>query len=126
MLDIHCVKQGTPSIHPIRGDESTRAGTQVALRLCVRAPFTLAGFARTIERAGIEAHLASSVIRTRCVMPADMRSPTRDTKHAPCKFTWDTATFNTLCATPNYHRRALRTSGANSLATATWCRIEAP
>src|SRR5262249_1209113 len=105
---------------------STRARTQVALRLCVRAPFTPAGFARTIERAGIEAKFSFKghphMLRHACgYAPANAGH-----KRAPCKFTWDTATFNTPCATPNYHRRALRTSSANSLATATWCRIEAP
>ena len=63
-LHVRRVKQGTPSTHPIRGDELR------ALRRLQReqdpkspfvftsergAPFTTAGFARMVERAGVEA-----------------------------------------------------------------------
>lgn len=63
-LHVRRVKQGTPSVHPIVGDELR------ALRRLQReqepkspfvftsergAPFTTAGFARMIERAGVEA-----------------------------------------------------------------------
>jgi len=66
-LHVRRVKQGTPSTHPILGDELR------ALRRLQReqepkssfvftsergAPFTTAGFARMIERAGAEARLA--------------------------------------------------------------------
>jgi type 1 fimbriae regulatory protein FimB/type 1 fimbriae regulatory protein FimE len=66
-LHVRRVKQGSPSVHPILGDELR------ALRRLQReqeprspfvftsergAPFTTAGFARMIERAGIEAKLA--------------------------------------------------------------------
>jgi integrase len=66
-LHVRRVKQGTPSTHPISGDELR------ALRRLQReqepkspfvftsergAPFTTAGFARMIERAGAEARLA--------------------------------------------------------------------
>ena len=66
-LHVRRVKQGTPSTHPILGDELR------ALRRLQReqkpksafvftsergAPFSPAGFARMIERAGIEAKLA--------------------------------------------------------------------
>ena len=65
-LHVRRVKQGTPSIHPILGDELR------ALRRLQReqeaispfvftsergAPFTTAGFARIVERAGVEANL---------------------------------------------------------------------
>jgi len=65
-LHVRRVKQGTSSVHPIRGDELR------ALRRLQRAqqpaspfvftsergaPFTTAGFARMVERAGIEANL---------------------------------------------------------------------
>ncbi len=65
-LHVRRVKQGSPSVHPILGDELR------ALRRLQRdqeprspfvftsergAPFTTAGFARMIERAGIEAKL---------------------------------------------------------------------
>jgi integrase len=69
-LHVRRVKQGTPSTHPILGDELR------ALRRLQRdqepkshfvftsergAPFTTAGFARMIERAGIEAKLGFKV-----------------------------------------------------------------
>jgi len=65
-LHVRRVKKGTSSVHPIRGDELR------ALRRLQRvqqpaspfvftsergAPFTTAGFARMVERAGIEAKL---------------------------------------------------------------------
>jgi type 1 fimbriae regulatory protein FimB/type 1 fimbriae regulatory protein FimE len=65
-LAVRRVKKGTPATHPIRGDELR------ALRKLQReqeprspfvftsergAPFTTAGFARMIERAGVEAKL---------------------------------------------------------------------
>jgi type 1 fimbriae regulatory protein FimB/type 1 fimbriae regulatory protein FimE len=69
-LHVRRVKQGTPSVHPIAGDELR------ALRRLQReqepkspfvftsergAPFTTAGFARMVERAGIEANLGFKV-----------------------------------------------------------------
>ena len=66
-LHVRRVKQGTPSTHPILGDELR------ALRRLQReqeprspfmftsergAPFSTAGFARMVERAGREANLA--------------------------------------------------------------------
>jgi integrase len=69
-LHLRRVKQGTPSVHPILGDELR------ALRRLQReqvpkspfvftsergAPFTTAGFARMVERAGIEARLGFKV-----------------------------------------------------------------
>jgi integrase len=66
-LHVRRVKQGTPATHPILGDELR------ALRKLLReqdptspyvftsergAPFSTAGFARMIERAGVEAKLA--------------------------------------------------------------------
>ena len=66
-LHIRRVKQGTPSVHPMAGDELR------ALRRLQReqepnvftsergAPFTTAGFARMVERAGIGAGLGFKV-----------------------------------------------------------------
>ena len=66
-LHVRRVKQGTPATHPLRGDELR------ALRRLQReqepkspfvftsertSPFTTAGFARMIERAGVEARFA--------------------------------------------------------------------
>ena len=65
-LHVRRVKKGTPSTHPILGDElralrrlQREQAAQVALRvhLGAGAPFTTAGFARMVERAGSEAKL---------------------------------------------------------------------
>jgi type 1 fimbriae regulatory protein FimB/type 1 fimbriae regulatory protein FimE len=71
-LHVRRVKQGTPSTHPILGDELR------ALRRLKReqersafvftsersASFGTAGFARMVERAGVEAKLGSRCTRT--------------------------------------------------------------
>ena len=92
-LHVRRVKKGTPSTHPILGDELR------ALRRLQReqepkspfvftsergAPFTTAGFARMVERAGSERKLASKPACTCCGMPAAMRSPTRDHRCNSC------------------------------------------
>jgi site-specific recombinase XerD len=51
-LHVRRVKQGTPSAHPILGDE-----LRSLRRLQRGAPFSTAGFARMVERAGVEARL---------------------------------------------------------------------
>jgi len=87
-LHVRRVKQGTPSTHPILGDELR------ALRRLKReqepkspfiftsergAPFTAAGFARMVERAGVQANLVSRSIPICSVTPVAMPSPTRGT-----------------------------------------------
>src|SRR5450830_1269316 len=120
-LHVRRVKQGTPSTHPIVGDELR------ALRRLQReqepkspfvftsergAPFSTSGFARMVERAGREAKLAFKahphMLRTLAVMPW----PTRATTPAPCKPTLATATFSIPSDTPSYRRRGSRISGA--------------
>jgi site-specific recombinase XerD len=66
-LHVRRVKQGTPSTHPILGDE-LRALRQIRREQEPKSPFvftsergtpfTTAGFARMVERAGVEAKLA--------------------------------------------------------------------
>jgi integrase len=81
-LHVRRAKQGTPSTHPIVGDElralrrlQREQGTKSPFVFTSErgAPFSSAGFARLIERAGIEAKFGSSRIRT-CL---DMRAATR-------------------------------------------------
>src|SRR5262249_56930479 len=90
MLDVHCVKQGTPSIHPISGDE-LRALLRLQREQERKSPFVFASehhllrqvlHGRSSARAS-KRSLASRVIRTCCVMPADTRPPTQDTNARP-------------------------------------------
>ena len=119
-LHVRRVKQGTPSTHPVLGDELR------ALRRLQReqeptspfvftsergAPFTTAGFARMVERAGVEAKLGSRRTRTCSGTPAAMPLPIRGTTRAPCKPISVTATFSIPCATPSYRRHGSRISG---------------
>jgi type 1 fimbriae regulatory protein FimB/type 1 fimbriae regulatory protein FimE len=64
-LHVNRLKQGVPSTHPIRGDElralrrlkKEQSRSAFVFTSERDAPFTAAGFARMIERAGIEAKL---------------------------------------------------------------------
>jgi type 1 fimbriae regulatory protein FimB/type 1 fimbriae regulatory protein FimE len=64
-LHVNRLKQGVPSTHPIRGDElralrrlkKEQSKSAFVFTSERDAPFTAAGFARMIERAGIEAKL---------------------------------------------------------------------
>jgi integrase len=102
-LHVRRLKQGTPSTHPILGDELG------ALRRLEReqsqqspfvftsergAPFTTAGFARMIERAGEAAQLGFKAHPTCCGMRVAMLSPTVATTHERCKRISAIATFS--------------------------------
>jgi site-specific recombinase XerD len=64
-LHVNRLKQGVPSTHPIRGDElralrrlkKEQSKSAFVFTSERDAPFTAAGFARMIERAGVEAKL---------------------------------------------------------------------
>jgi type 1 fimbriae regulatory protein FimB/type 1 fimbriae regulatory protein FimE len=67
ILHVRRVKQGTPSSHPVLGDElralrrlqrEQEPGSPFVFTSERGAPFTTAGFARMIERAGSEAKLS--------------------------------------------------------------------
>src|SRR5262249_35715750 len=117
------VKQGAPSTHPIVGDELR------ALRRLRReqepkspfvftsergAPFSTAGFARMVERAGAEAKLAFKAHPHMLRHACGYALANKGTIHEPCKLIWATATFSTPCDTLRCRRNALRTSGASS------------
>ena len=108
-LAVRRVKKGSPSTHPIRGDELR------ALRKLARdqepkspfvftsergAPFTTAGFARMIERAGGELG-SSRPTRTCCVMLAGLPWRIRAKILVHCKPTLATGTSSTRCDTPS-------------------------
>ena len=127
-LHVRRVKQGTPSTHPILGDELR------ALRRLQReqepksafvftsergSPFTAAGFARMIERAGIEAKLGFKahphMLRHACGYALANRGTTR----GHFRLTSDTATSSTRCATRNCRRHGSRTFGERNPASGT-------
>jgi integrase len=119
-LHVRRAKQGTPSTHPILGDELR------ALRRLQRgqeprspfvftsergAPFGTAGFARMVERAGVEAKFAFKahphMLRHACGYALANKGHTRE----PCRLISVTRTSNTRCATPNCLRRASKIFG---------------
>jgi type 1 fimbriae regulatory protein FimB/type 1 fimbriae regulatory protein FimE len=121
MLHVRRVKQGTPSVHPIAGDELR------ALRRLQReqepkspfvftsergAPFTTAGYARMVERAGIEAELGFKVhphmLRHACGYALANRG--HDTR-ALQAYLGHKNIQHTRCATPSYRRCGSRISG---------------
>jgi integrase len=126
-LHVRRVKQGTPSTHPILGDELR------ALRRLQReqeprssfvftsergAPFTTAGFARMLERAGAVAKLPFKphphMLRHACGFALANRG--HDTR-ALQAFS-GTVTSSTLCAIPSCRRCGSKISGGSK------CRCE--
>jgi hypothetical protein len=119
-LHVRRVKQGTPSTHPILGDELRMLrrlrGEQELKSAFVftserGSPFTTAGFARMVERAGVGRSLGSRPIPTCSGMPAGARWPPRGTTPAPFRPTSGTRTSSTRCGTPSCRRPGSTTSG---------------
>ena len=121
-LHVRRVEQGTPSTHPIVGDEPR------ALRRLQReqvpkspfvftsergSPFSTAGFSRIVERAGAEAKLGFKAHPHMLRHACGTHLPTRGMTHARCRPTLATRISSTPCATPNWRRRGSGTSGGN-------------
>jgi integrase len=122
-MAVRRAKKGTPATHPIRGDELR------ALRRLQReqdpvspfvftsergSPFTTAGFARLVERAGEAAKLGFKAPTRTCYgTPAASRWPTRATIRGRCRHISATRTSSTPCATRSWRRIDLRTFGAS-------------
>jgi integrase len=121
-LAVRRVKKGSPSTHPLRGEE-LRALRRLAREQNPRppfvftsergAPFTTAGFARMVERAGEAADLGFKahphMLRHACGFAlADKGHDTR-----ALQAYLGTRTSSTRCATPNCRRIGSRTSGAS-------------
>ena len=77
------------------------------------APFTTAGFARMVERAGEAAKLGFKG----CATPAASSWPMTGTIRGPCKHGSDIATSSTQFATRSLRQIASRTSGVESFST---------
>ena len=119
-LHVRRVKRGTPSTHPILGDELR------ALRRLQReqepkspfvftsergSPFTTSGFARMVERGGAEARLGFKAHPHMLRHACGYNLAKRDTTRAPCKPTSGIAISSTPCAIPSCRQRGSRISG---------------
>jgi integrase len=107
-LAVRRVKQGSPSTHPIQGDElralrrhrEQEPKSPFVFTSERGSPFTTSGFARMVERAGIEAKLG-------------FKAHPHMLRHA-CGFALankGTRTSSTRFVTPSCHPIASRTSG---------------
>ena len=123
VLHVRRVKNGTPSTHPLQGDEirALRAlmpgGQRNSPFVFVSerdAPFTTAGFAKMVARAGVAAKVSSPSIPTCCATPAATSSPMTATTPEACKPTSGIRTSSIRCATPNWRRPGSRISGART------------
>src|SRR5258706_22879 len=110
-LHVRRVKRGTPSTHPISGDElrslrrlrrESAAHSDFVFVSERKAPFSTAGFARLVERAGKEAGLAfkchPDMLRHACGYK--LANDGHDTR-ALHSTTWATKIFSTRCGTRN-------------------------
>jgi integrase len=123
LLHVRRVKQGTPSTHPIVGDE-LRALRRLQREQEPKSPFvftsergtplTTAGFARMIERAGIEAKFGFKphphMLRHAC----GYALANRGTIPGHCKPTWVIKTSIIRFAILSYRRPGSRTFGGNN------------
>jgi integrase len=108
-MHVHSAKNGTPSVHPIRGDEiralrklrrenPTEAYVFVSER---GGPMSTTGFHHLVKRLGKAAGLPSRSIRTCFAMPAASSLPTMATILALYSTISATRISSIRCATPS-------------------------
>ena len=121
VLHVRRAKKGTPATHPVVGDEMR------ALRKLQReqdpkspfvftsergSPFTTAGFARMVERAGVEAKLGFQGSPPHAAPRLWLRAGQQGPRYpGACRPTSATETSSTRCDTPSCRRAGSRTSG---------------
>ncbi len=120
-LHVRRVKQGTPSTHPVLGDE-LRALRRLQREQEPKSPFVfisergapLAPQGLLAWLSGRAGRLSWRSRRTRICLGTPVGSPwpTRATIRAPCKLISATATFSTRCVILSCHRRGSGISGA--------------
>jgi integrase len=124
-LAVRRAKKGTPSTHPIRGDE-LRALRRLAQEQDPKSPFvftsergspfTTAGFARMVERAGEAAERGFKALTLTCSdMPADLLWLIRATIHGLCKPISATRISSTRSDIPSCRPIGSKISGAEPL-----------
>src|SRR6516162_7388890 len=107
-LDVHRVKNGIPSVHPIRGDEMR------ALRK-LRRDYPKEAYVFVSERGGRVSgrppRCHSRSTRTCCAMPVGSNWPMMAMTPGPCSTTSGTRTSSTRSGTPTWRRTASKTFG---------------
>jgi type 1 fimbriae regulatory protein FimB/type 1 fimbriae regulatory protein FimE len=125
-LHVHRVKNGIPSVHPIRGDEMralrklrrdypTDAHVFVSER---GGPISPIGFHRLVQRLGEAAKMPFQSTRTCFAMPVGSSSPTMATTRGLCSTISGTRTFSTPSGTPTWHPTGSRTFGGMNVVDA--------
>jgi hypothetical protein len=123
-MHVRRAKNGTPSVHPIRGDEIR------ALRKLRRESLAEASYVFVTERGGPMSTTVSTIsssgsarppgclshcILTCCGMRAAISLPTTGTIPEPCSTISATRTSSTPSATPSFHPTGSATSGEISV-----------
>jgi Phage integrase family len=119
VLHVRRVKNGTPSTHPVQGDElralrrlQRESASSPFVFVSERgSPFTTAGFARMIERAAAGAGLELKAHPHMLVTPAGMPSPTRATTPGRSRAGSAIDQSPARPSTRRWRRTGLRTSG---------------
>ena len=125
-LHVRRVKNGKPSVHPLRGDEvralrKLHAETKGSFVFETErgGPFTPDAVNRQLKRIGWRALAsASRCTSTCCGMAAAMRWQTPDTTPGPSRTGSATARYSTRCAIQSWRRHGSKTSGGTSAVSA--------
>src|SRR5262249_55423456 len=116
-LHVHRVKNGIPSVHPIRGDEM-RALRKLRRGSTLRTPtYSFPSAVGPSVSTGLSSALGrpprchSRSTHTCFAMPTGSSSPTMATTRAPCSTTSGIRTFSTRSGTPKWRPTGSRTFG---------------
>jgi integrase len=123
-MHVRRAKNGTPSVHPIRGDEiralrklRRESPNEAYVFLTERGgSMSTIGFHHLIQRLGKAARCLSHCILTCCGMRAAISLPTTGTIPVPCSTISATGTSSTPSATPSFRPTGSATSCKISVA----------
>jgi hypothetical protein len=118
-LHVRRAKNGSPSVHPLQGDEiralrrlQREQGPSSHVFMTERdGPMTPKAFHALFGRIGARGGCRSRCIRTCCAMAVAMPWPMPATIRAACRHISGTRIFSTRCATPSWRRIGSRTFG---------------
>src|SRR5262249_49772958 len=128
-LHVHRVKNGIPSVHPIRGDEMRSLRKlrrdypkDAYVFVSERGGQSLASTGSSSASARLPRCLSRST-HTCCAMPVVLNSPMMATTHGLCSTTSGTRTSSIRSDTPKWRPTGSRTFGEPDLRPwASWCR----